>query len=178
MLLVLGCSSNDKPEAKNTIKKSKITADYLFEHRIVTKEAKIDKHIVTTPPYEIVDFDEQFLVYLMVQRVRLKSAKDTSTRYYIYIERTAQDWLDYTQAYSRNLGNFEVQSHFANIRQGRFFKSYSLTLTESQFKQLGTGPLTFTVSTKIAQQKRIRIPSVYVKAFVKTANLPLFTEAL
>ena len=176
MLLTIGCSGSASPETKNVLKKTKITADYLFEHRIVTNEAKINKHIMTTPPFEVIDFDEQFLVYLIVQRVNIKGTKDNGPRYHIYIERTATDWLDYTQAYATHLGRFEIQSHFANIRQGRFFKSYTIALVEGQFQRLDNTPLTFVVSTKIGQQKQITIPTVYVEAYIKMANLPVFTK--
>ena len=177
-MLISGCSSEKNLEVNNVSKKTNITADYLFEHRIVTNEAKIHKHIMTTPPFEVVDFDEQFLVYLIVQRVNIEGNKDNGPRYHIYIERTASDWLDYTQAYATHLGRFEIQSHFANIRQGRFFKSYTLALVEGQFQRLDNSALTFVVATKIGQQKRITIPAVYIEAYLKMANLPVFTEPL
>ncbi len=178
MLLISGCSISKETQVKKEAKQVKLTAAELFEHRIVTNESKIKKYAVSTPPYERIDFDQQFLVYLMAQRVTDARAKDSKTHYYIWIERTSGAWLDFTQAYSQELGRLEIQSHFANIRNGRFFKSYTLEIRPDQMKRLQEGSLKVQVTTKLGDQATITLPRTYVQAFLQIIKLPEFTETI
>jgi hypothetical protein len=165
-----GCKEPvDIPEQTTAVPLPEVTTAYLFEHRIIAHMPTFGEKVISTLPYETTTFDEDYIFYLVARLPDPHSTaqtKRTSTRYYLWLERTSNGWLDFTQAYSNELGRFVIVGHNSSIRSGRFYKDYTIDLSLSQIEFVRNKGLTFHLYNNNAQSSTIFLPKEYIEAFL------------
>ena len=169
LLSISGCKEPVKIPEQTVTELPEVTTDYLFEHRIIAYAPTFGEKLISTLPYETTTFDETYILYLVAHLPDPNSSvkiKRTKARYYLWIERTSKGWLDFTQAYSNELGRFVIIGHNSSIRSGRFYKNYTIDLTLSQIEQVQKSGLTFLLQNRNAQSSTIYLPQEYIKAFL------------
>jgi len=168
---ISGCREPIEIPEPTPVQLPEITTDYLFEHRIIAYAPTFGEKIISTLPYEIATFDEDYIFYLVARLPDANSStqtKRTNPHYYLWLERTSKGWLDFTQAYSHELGRLTILGHNSNIRSGRFYKNYTIDLSLSQIQHLRDSGLTLNMGNKKAQISTIYLPKEYIDAFLLT----------
>ena len=167
ILLFSGCAPQEKLTFEEKAAKPEVTAAYLLEHRIITYEPRFRERVVSTLPFEVISFEDSFLFYL-VARIPDQSIADKSTpQYYLWLERRARNWKDYVKVYSKQLSNLTIKSHYSSIRQGEFYKDYTIDLTLEQLHYIHSKGLDLTLINKNNQGSYIRLPKTYIDAFMQ-----------
>ena len=170
LISISGCREPvDIPEPTTAVELPEVTTDYLFEHRIIAHMPTFGEKVISTLPYETATFDEDYIFYLVARLPDPNSSaqtKRTDTQYYLWLERTSKGWLDFTQAYSNELGRFVVVGHNSSIRSGRFYKDYTIDLTLTQIEYVRERGLTLFLYGKNAQPSTIYLPKEYIEAFL------------
>ena len=165
-----GCKEPvDIPEQTTAVPLPEVTTAYLFEHRIIAHMPTFGEKVISTLPYETTTFDEDYIFYLVARLPDPHSTaqtKRTSTRYYLWLERTSNGWLDFTQAYSNELGRFVIVGHNSSIRSGRFYKDYTIDLSLSQIEYVRKRGLTLQLYGKNTKPSTIYLPKEYIQAFL------------
>ena len=165
-----GCKEPvDIPEQTTAVPLPEVTTAYLFEHRIIAHMPTFGEKVISTLPYETTTFDEDYIFYLVARFPDPNSSaltKRTTTRYYLWLERTSKGWLDFTQAYSKELGRFAVVGHNSTIRSGRFYKNYTIDLTLAQIEYVRKRGLTLQLYGKNTKPSTIYLPKEYIQAFL------------
>lgn len=168
-LLFNGCTKAEsiKPAAAPM---PEITTAYLFEHRIISHEPKYQEKIIATLPYEIESFDEEYLLCLIARipdEKRSAVFAATKPRYYLWLERTAVSWRDFTEVHSPKIAPLQIDPHFSAIRKGLFYKEYSIDFTLEQLESVQDSGLDLLLINQKNETSEINLPSRYIKAFLK-----------
>ena len=166
--LLFGCSAEKTPQPMTT--PPEITSEYLLKHRIITHDPKFHETVITTLPYEIKRFKESYRLYLVARipdaerEVFLKPAKP---RYYLWLERRSDGWLDFTSVHAPNLTPLTIASHYSAIRHGRFYKEYTIDFTLGQLYSLQASGLELLLINKNDDTSTVTLPKHYITAFLK-----------
>jgi len=169
LALLLGCSAEKRPQPTTT-PPPEITADYLLKHRIIAYAPKFHETVIATLPYEIKTFKETYLLYLVARipdtqsDVLLKPAKP---RYYLWLERRSDGWLDFTAVHAPNLTPLTIASHYSAIREGRFYQEYTIDFTLEQLYSLQSSGLELLLINKDNETSTVTLPKHYIVAFLK-----------
>jgi hypothetical protein len=168
LTLLLGCSAEKTPQPTTT--PPQITADYLLKHRIIAYAPRFHETVITTLPYEIKRFKEEYLLYLVARIPDPTSnalLKPSKPRYYLWLERRSDGWLDFTAVHTPNLTPLTIASHFSAIRQGRFYKEYTIDFTLEQLYSLQSSGLELSLINKNNETSSVTLPKHYIVAFLK-----------
>ena len=169
LLSINGCTKLSKIPEPTPVEYPEVTSDYLFEHSIITYAPAFGEKVVATLPYETANFNEDYIFYLVAHLPDPNSSaqtKRTKRRYYLWLERTSTGWLDFTQAYSNELGRFAIVGHNSSIRSGEFYKNYTMDLSLAQIEQVRDSGLTLQLHNKNGQSSTIYLPKEYIQAFL------------
>lgn len=162
LLTLQGCSQKSASAAAQPVMEEAVTETYLFEHRIIAYAPELHERRVTTLPFERIMFDERFSLHL----VGLLH-EDRDDLFYLWVERRADAWREYTTAYVRHIGRLPLERHFSRIRHGQFYEEYSVDLRLEQIRRFETSGLKVTLSNAKGEHSTLTLPPAYVKAFVK-----------
>jgi len=169
-ILFNGCSQPVAAPLPHVDKKlPTITAHYLFEHRIVSHNPLLQTEYIATLPYEIRTFDESYRLYLVANfKTAHQSLKTTikEPSYYLRVERNAKNWRDFTQVYSPSLTSLVLESHDSHIRQGQFYKNYTIALSKKQLLASRKRGFRVTLTNRHKDQSLLALPKTYVEAFL------------
>ena len=174
LLLSTACSQHADeipPEAKTV---PEITTEYLLEHRIISYAPKYHEKVITTLPYEIQTFKENYLLFLVARLPDANSTaliKLTKPRYYLWLERRSDGWRDFTTVYSRQLPSLGIKGHYSSIRNGAYYKDYTIDFTPKQLSHIQEHDLVLTLINKKKVRSTIEIPKNYIQAFLKMLEL-------
>ena len=176
LLLSSGCSqhSDEATLAPETV--PEITTDYLLEHRIISYAPKYHEKVITTLPYEIQTFEENYLLFLVARLPDANSTaiiKITEPHYYLWIERRSDKWRDFVSVYSRQLPSLEIKAHYSSIRNGKYYKDYTIDFTLQQLHKVQESGLAVTLINNKKKRSTIDIPKHYIQAFLKMLELPI-----
>ena len=169
LLIISGCREPIEIPEPTPAQLPKITTDYLFEHRIIAYAPTFGEKVISTLPYEIATFDEDYIFYLVARLPDANSftqTKRTNPHYYLWLERTSKGWLDFTHGYSKKLGRFIVIGHNSSIRSGKFYKNYTIDLSLSQIEHVDNSGVTFHLYNNNGKSSTIHLPKEYIKAFL------------
>jgi hypothetical protein len=169
ILLFNGCTTVKKTEPA-PLPLPQITTAYLLAHRIISYEPKYQETIIATLPYEIINFDESFQLNLVARipdENRSPVFVTTGPRYYLWLERKAQSWLDFTEVHSVMIAPLKINAHFSAIRKGVFYKEYTIDFTIEQLEQVQDSGLDLLLINENSNTSEIALPSYYIKAFLK-----------
>ena len=169
LVSISGCEELVEIPEPTPVTYPEVTTDYLFEHRIIAYMPTFGEKVISTLPYEITTFEEDYVFYLVARLPDTNSSaqtKRTKTRYYLWLERTSKGWLDFTQAYSDKLGRFTIIGHNSSIRSGRFYKNYTIDLNLSQIEYVRKSGLTFRLYNRNEKSSTIHLPKEYIEAFL------------
>jgi len=171
LVSINGCNQSPEIPEPAPVSYPEVTTDYLFEHRIIAYVPTFGEKVISTLPYEIATFDEDYIFYLVARLPDPNSSaqiKRTHTRYYLWLERTSKGWLDFTQAYSYELGRLNILGHNSSIRSGKFYKNYTIDLSLEQIQQVRNSGLTLNMGNKKSHVSTIFLPKEYIDAFLLT----------
>ena len=172
LLFLCGCTkeANLKPAP---IPPPEITTAYLLEHRIISYAPKFQEKIITTLPYEIQTFEESYLLYLVARLPDKKSAslfKTTKPLYYLWLERSSNNWRDFTAVHSALKTPLKIDPHYSAIRHGKFYEEYTIDLTPEQLAGVQHSGLDLSLVNQYSLTSNISIPGRYIKAFLEILN--------
>lgn len=165
-----GCSGHDAAPPQEPFKVPEITEAYLIEHRIVSHLPKYHETVVSTLPYEIKTFDESYLLRLIAQLPDPQDgrlSKEKKARYYLWLERRAKNWMDFTAVYSVPFASLTLEPHFSSIRQGHFYKEYTIDFSLEQLSAVQDDGLELLLVNLQNQRSAISLPPLYLKAFLQ-----------
>ena len=175
LLLSSGCSqhSDEVPPLPESM--PEITTDYLLKHRIISYAPKYHEKVITTLPYEIQTFDENYLLFLVARLPDANSTaviKITEPHYYLWLERRSESWRDFVTVYSRQLPTLTIKAHYSSIRNGKYYKDYTIDFTLQQLHKVQENGFAVTLVNKQNHRSTIELPKHYIEAFVKMLELP------
>lgn len=168
-LLMQGCANKTVAPNPTPQVKPQITASYLFEHRIISQRTLIHKKTLTTLPFEIKTFDETYILNLIAE-IPTDAKTEEQPTYYLWIQRQAKNWQDYTHVYSAQVSDLTLTSPYSGIREGTFYTNYVITLTYEQLQKLKNEDLYLTLTNTQKGKTLIELPQVYLEAFVMMIN--------
>lgn len=165
-----GCTQQEHSPEPIPTPPPEITTAYLLEHRIIAYEPKYHEKIIATLPYEIKTFEESYLVYL-IARIPDKNSKtllqSKEAKYYLWLERRADNWQDFVAVRSTSLAPLSIHPHFSTIRQGHYYKEYTIDFTLEQLSRIQDRDLDLLLSNQKNYTSTVTIPSLYIKAYLK-----------
>ncbi len=170
LMLISGCAEHEEKLQAEPAVMPEITTAYLLEHRIISYEPRFHEKIIATLPYEIKKFDESYLIQLIA---RIPDKNSTSTlqtkkpRYYLWLERRADNWRDFTVIRSSSMSSLRIYPHYSTIREGQYYKEYTVDLMFEQMPQVQEKGLTLELINQQNQRSVITIPSLYIKAYLE-----------
>lgn len=170
LIIISGCAKNEAKLQVEPTAVPEITAAYLLEHRIISYQPRYQEKIVTTLPYEIKTFDENYLIFLVAHLPYANNTallKAAQPRYYIWLERRADNWRDFIAVYSQQLAPLKINSHYSAIRQGHFYKEYTIDFTLEQLSYVQDSGLDLLLVNQQNLVSEIDIPSLYIKAYLE-----------
>ena len=144
-----------------------ITTAYLLEHRIISYAPQLHEKILSTLPYEMENFEERYRFHLIARLPDTSASDPAETHYYLWLVRYADNWRDFTAAYSNTLGVLKIEPHYSNIRQGVFYEEYTVDFTLEQLKRLQTQGLSLTLFNNARLRSEIFLPPEYLQAFLQ-----------
>jgi hypothetical protein len=170
LIIVSGCAKNEEKLQVEPTAVPEITTAYLLEHRIISYQPKYQEKIIATLPYEIKTFDESYLLYL-VARIPDKNSsallKTKEPHYYLWLERRADNWRDFVAVYSAKIAPLKIDAHYSTIRQGHYYKEYTIHFTLEQLSSVQDSGLDLLLVNQQSLTSTINIPSPYIKAFLE-----------
>ena len=172
-----GCAEHEETVQPKAVDVPEITTAYLLEHRIISYEPRYGEKVLNTLPYEIQNFDENYVIYLVA---RLPDGNSTSVwkakepHYYLWLERRSGNWRDFTTVEAAGLGKLKIDSHYSAIRQGNFYKEYTINFGLEQLLAVKDSGLELVLINQQGVKSTVTIPSVYLKAYLKM--LPLSSQ--
>ena len=170
LMLISGCAKHEEKLQAEPAVIPEITTAYLLKHRIISYEPRFHEKIIATLPYEIKKFDESYLIYLIA---RIPDKNSTATlqtkepRYYLWLERRADNWRDFTVVRSSSMSPLRINPHYSTIREGKYYKEYTVDLMFKQMPQVEEQGLTLELINQQNQRSVITVPSLYVKAYLE-----------
>ncbi|MDA3946879.1 MAG: hypothetical protein PF439_09400 [Helicobacteraceae bacterium] len=147
-----------------------ITTAYLLEHRIISYLPKYHEKIISTLPYEIKTFDDDYLLYLIARVPDENSSsltKANEPHYYLWFERRADNWRDFMAVDSEKITSLKINSHYSAIRQGHFYQEYTIDFTLDQLYLVQDTGMDLLLINKQNVTSTINIPSFYIKAYLE-----------
>lgn len=170
LLFINGCANHQETIPVAPAAVPDIDTAYLLEHRIISYEPRYQEKIITTLPYEIRNFDESYIMYLVA---RLPDGNSTSVlsskepHYYLWLERRSNNWRDFTTAQAAGLGTLKIDSHYSAIRQGHFYKEYTIKFRLDQFFAVQDSGLELVLMNQQGVKSTITVPGVYIQAYLE-----------
>ncbi len=166
--ILSGCAERETKVQVTPSQVPEITLAYLLEHRIVSHLPKQHVKIVSTLPYEIKNFDESYLLRLIAEIPDKNSStlpKAKLPHYYLWLERRSGNWRDFDTAYSTRLETLKVDPHFSSIRQGHYYKEYTIDFSLEQLSAADDNEMELLLVNQQNQTSTITVPSLYIEAF-------------
>ena len=176
LFLSSGCSQHSDEVSPLPESVPEITTEYLLEHRIISYAPKYHEKVITTLPYEIQTFEENYLLFLVARLPDANSTaiiKITEPHYYLWLERRSDNWRDFVAVYSRQLPALEIKGHYSSIRNGKYYKDYTIDFTLQQLSKVKNSGLAVTLINNKKERSTIDIPKHYIQAFLKMLELPI-----
>ncbi len=170
LFIMQGCTRHSEAVRVEPTTLPEITTAYLLEHRIIAYEPTYHEKIIATLPYEIKTFDEDYLIYLVARLPEEQSDSVLKTKgphYYLWLERRADNWKDFSVAYTEELGILKLSSYYSSIREGHYYKEYTVDFTLEQLDSLQDLGLTLLLVNPKNERSRITLPSSYIKAYLE-----------
>ncbi|MEN8147164.1 MAG: hypothetical protein ABFR02_06060 [Campylobacterota bacterium] len=175
LFIISGCAKKDEKLQVEPTPVPEITTAYLLEHRIIAYEPKYQEKIIATLPYEIKTFDESYLIYL-VARLPDKNGsallKTKNPRYYLWLERRADNWRDFIAVYSTGAAPLKINAHYSAIREGHYYKEYTIDFTLQQLRSVQESGIDLILINKQNIRSTLSLPKHYIKAFLKMLEKP------
>ena len=175
MSILFGCTQEAKKPVPPSVTLPEITTAYLLEHRIIAYEPKYQEKIIATLPYEIKTFDESYLTYL-VARIPDKNSsvllQPKGPRYYLWLERRADNWRDFVTVRSASIAPLTINAHYSAIRQGHYYKEYTIDFTLQQLRSVQKSGIELTLINRQNISSTVSLPKHYIKAFLKMLEKP------
>ena len=168
LMTLQGCTQFTA-QAISASKPPEITTDYLLEHRIITHDSRYQETIISTLPYEIKTFDEEYRLYLIARIPDENSTillRSNQPHYYLWLERRADNWRDFIGVRSIVLSPLTVNSYYSSIRQGRYYKEYTIDLTLEDIHTVEGSGLELLLYNSAGIMSSVTLPSLYLKAFL------------
>lgn len=170
LIIVSGCAKHEKKLYAEPAVMPEITTAYLLEQRIISYEPKFREKIIATLPYEITAFDENYLIYLIARIPDKNSTNTLQTKqphYYLWLERKASNWRDFTVVRSFDMSPLNIHPHYSAIREGNYYKNYTIDLIFEQMSDIQDKGLTLELINLQDQRSVITIPGFYIKAYLE-----------
>ena len=170
LIIVGGCAKHEEKLQIEPAVMPEITTAYLLEHRIISYEPRFHEKIIATLPYEIKTFDESYLIHLIARIPDNNSTVAIQAKqphYYLWLERRADNWRDFTVVRSSSMSMLRIHPHYSSIRQGLYYKEYTVDLILEQISQIQDRGLTLELINQQNQRSVITIPSLYIKAYLE-----------
>jgi len=174
LLLFIGCAQQPDVAELSPETVPEITTAYLLEHRIISYAPKYHEKVITTLPYEIQTFEENYLLFLVARLPDANSTaaiKITEPHYYLWLERRSESWRDFVAAYSRQLPSLAIKAHYSSIRNGKYYKNYTIDFTLQQLREVQERGLAVTLINRQNHRSTIEIPKHYIQAFLQMLEL-------
>ncbi len=166
----LGCAEKMPQPVPEQKPAPEITIAYLVKNRIISDAPKFRAKVVATLPFEVITFEESFLLNLAAQ-IPDTNTSSFKSDYYLRLERRGHDnWRDYKWIISPQLKEPTLQASFSSVRQGLFYEDYTVDLDYQDLKQVSDKDLQLTFINKQHQSAYLILPSKYVKAFIKIVD--------
>lgn len=170
LIIVSGCAKHEEKLQAEPKPLPEITTAYLLEHRIIAYEPKHHEKIIATLPYEIKTFEESYLIYLIARipdKISNTPLKVNEPRYYLWLERRADNWRDFVAVRSTRLSSLTIHPHYSSIRQGHYYKEYTIDFTLEQLSHVQDRDLDILLINQQNDRSMITIPSLYIKAYLE-----------
>jgi len=171
LVMLSGCAEKEEMlQVESAAEVPEITTAYLLKHRIISYEPKYHEKIIATLPYEIKTFDESYLIYLIARIPDKNSTVQLKTRvphYYLWLERRADNWRDFVAVQSAIATSLTIKPHYSTIREGRYYKEYTIDFTLEQFRSAEDSGVKLMLINQQNQRSTITIPSLYIKAYLE-----------
>ena len=170
LIIVSGCTKNEEKLQVEPTVVPEITTAYLLEHRIISYQPKYQEKIIATLPYEIKTFDESYLLYLIARIPDKNSSallKTKEPHYYLWLERRADNWRDFVVVHSDSVTPLTINAHYSSIRQGHYYKEYTIDFTLEQLSSVQDSGLDLLLVNQQNLTSTINIPSLYIKAYLE-----------
>ncbi|MGB5964314.1 MAG: hypothetical protein WBF77_07560 [Sulfurimonadaceae bacterium] len=170
LIIVSGCAKNEEKLQVEPTAVPEITTAYLLEHRIISYQPMYREKIIATLPYEIKTFDEGYLLYLIARIPDKNSSvllKTKKPRYYLWLERRADNWRDFVAVFSAKIKPLKINAHYSTIRQGHYYKEYTIDFTLEQLSSVQDSGLDLLLVNQQNLTSTINIPSPYIKAYLE-----------
>ncbi len=165
-----GCAEHKETVQARAEAVPDITAAYLLEHRIISYEPRYLEKVITTLPYEIKTFDESYVIYLVARLPDKNSTaiwKVKEPHYYLWLERRSNNWRDFTTVYATGLNALTINSHYSAIRQGKYYKEYTINLSLEQLSAVQDSGLELVLINQHGIRSTVTVPGDYVKAYLE-----------
>lgn len=172
-----GCANHKETIQVAPVAVPDIDAAYLLEHRIISYEPRYQEQIVNTLPYEIRNFDESYIICLVARLPDENSTsvwKSTEPHYYLWLERRSNNWRDFTTVQAAGLGILKIDSHYSAIRQGHFYKEYTINFRVDQLFAVQDSGLELVLINQQGIKSTVTIPADYIRAYLKM--LPMASQ--
>ncbi len=170
LLIISGCTKAVEKSPVEPVTLPEITTAYLLEHRIIAYEPKQHEKVIAILPYEIKTFDESYMIYLVARIPDSNSSndlKEKKPRYYLWLERRAENWRDFLVAQTVALPPLKVDSHFSNIRQGHYYEEYTIDFRLERLAYVQDSDLELLLINQQHFTSTITVPSLYIKAYLE-----------
>ena len=175
LFIISGCAKNEEKLQAEPTPVPEITTAYLLEHRIIAYEPKYQEKIIATLPYEIKTFEESYLLYL-VARIPDQNGtallKAKGPHYYLWLERRADSWRDFVAVRSASVAPLAINAHYSAIRQGHYYKEYTIDFTLQQLRSVQENGVDLTLINRQNNSSTVSLPKHYIKAFLKMIEKP------
>ncbi len=170
-----GCAQHTEKPLPAPEPLPEITADYLLEHGIISYAPEFHERIIATLPYEIVTFDESYLMYLIARLPDPDSQahfRRTKASYYLWLQRKSGGWRDFTAVYSAHMPDLKIHPHYSSIRNGLFYKNYTIDIKLEALQKVQESGADLTLVNSQNIRSTITIPADYIKAFLEMLKSP------
>ncbi len=175
LYLLSGCAGQVPKAPEEPPAAPEITESYLLDHRITLPLPGGKETLVSTLPYEIVNFDESYRLRLVAQLPADRddmNGTDKAPHCYLWFERKAKNWRDFTRVYAVQFSPLTLEPHFSTIRQGTFYKEYTVDFSRRQLVSVQHEGLELLLVNPQNITSTITLPALYVRAFLKMVPLP------
>lgn len=175
LFFINGCADHNETLEVTPAAAPEISTAYLLEHRIISYDPKYREKVIHTLPYEIKKFDESYIIYLVA---RLPDSNSTTVwkakepHYYLWLERSSDNWRDFTTVKATALGELKIDSNYSSIREGRFYKEYTIDFTLEQLYTIKGPGLELVLKNQQGVESTVSIPSLYIEAYLQMLPRP------
>ena len=167
IIFVQACSQKHLQPLPEQTALPEITTAYLLKHRIISYAPQFHEKVLSTLPYEVENFEEKYLFYLIARLPDPSAPKTLKKHYYLWLLRYGDSWRNYNAVYSNTLGELKIEPHYSNIREGVFYEEYTIDFTLKQLQELRKKGLDLTLSNNAHIRSEIFLPPEYLQAFLE-----------